>query len=134
MQIGEVARSVGLEASAIRYYETHGIVPPPERTPAGYRDYDDDDVELLRFVRRLRSLQLPLDDVREIISLRTDGQAPCAQVREALARETTAIDQRIEDLQRLRDELTRLQTAADQIRDDWPTSCVCHVLEPTTHS
>lgn len=130
MQIGEVARSVGLEASAIRYYETHGIVPEPQRTPAGYREYDAEDVELLRFVRRLRSLELPLDDVREIVSLRTDGQAPCTQVREAIAREATTIDRRIEDLRRLRNELNRLQTAAEQVNDDWPTSCVCHVLEP----
>lgn len=132
MRIGEVARSVGLETSAIRYYEANGIVPEPARTAAGYRAYGDDDVELLRFVRRLRSLDLPLDDVREIVSLRTDGQAPCTQVRQAISREATAIDQRIEDLVRLRDELARLQAAADQIRDDWPTSCVCHVLEPAT--
>lgn len=129
MQIGEVARSVGLEASAIRYYETHGIVPEPQRTPAGYREYDAEDVELLRFVRRLRSLELPLDDVREIVSLRTDGQAPCTQVREAIAREATTIDRRIEDLRRLRNELNRLQAAAERVNDDWPTSCVCHVLD-----
>ena len=132
MQIGEVARSTGLEASAIRYYETHGIVPEPARTAAGYRDYDDTQVELLRFVRRLRSLELPLDDVREIVSLRTDGQAPCTHVRDAITREAEAIGQRIEELARLRDELARLQNAADQISDDWPTSCVCHVLEPAT--
>lgn len=129
MQIGEVARSVGLETSAIRYYEAHGIVPQPQRTAAGYRDYRDDDVEVLRFVRRLRSLELPLDDVREIVSLRTHGQAPCSQVRDAITREATAIDQRIKDLRRLRQELTRLQTAANQIRDNWPTLCVCHALE-----
>ncbi|KAA3637939.1 MAG: MerR family transcriptional regulator [Armatimonadetes bacterium] len=134
MQIGEAARSVGLETSAIRYYEAHGIVPQPQRTAAGYRDYQEDDVELLQFVRRLRSLELPLDDVREIVSLRTDGHAPCTQVRNALTREATTIDQRIRDLHHLRDELTRLQAAADQIRDDWPTSCVCHLLEPATSS
>lgn len=129
MRIGEVARSVGLETSAIRYYEANGIVPEPARTDAGYRAYGEEEVELLRFVRRLRSLDLPLDDVREIVSLRTDGQAPCTQVRQAISRESTLIDERIEDLVRLRDELARLQAAADTIRDDWPTSCVCHVLE-----
>ncbi len=129
MRIGEVARSTGLETSAIRYYEENGIVPEPQRTAAGYRDYEAVDVELLRFVRRLRSLELPLDDVREIVSLRTDGQAPCTQVRAAITREAAAIDRRIDDLGRLRDELTRLQAAADGIGDDWPTSCVCHVLE-----
>ena len=130
MRIGEAARLSGLEASAIRFYETQGIVPVPNRTGAGYRDYSTDEVELLRFVRRLRSLELPLDDVREIVGLRVDDQTPCASVRTALARETAAIDQQIEDLHRLRDELRRLQMAAEQIADEWPTTCVCHVLQP----
>lgn len=130
MRIGEAARLTGLESSAIRFYETHGVVPEPARTAVGYRDYDDHQVNLLQFVRRLRSLGLPLDDVREIVALRTQGQSPCAQVRDALAREAATIDHRIDDLLRLREELTRLQVAASQITDDWPTSCVCHVLEP----
>lgn len=131
MRIGDVARETGLEASAIRYYEKHQIVPAPGRTEAGYRDYSKDQVALLRFVKRLRSLELPLDDVREIVSLRTAGKPPCAQVREAIARESTAIDRRIVDLTRLQNELKELRLAADQITDDWPSSCVCHVLEPT---
>ena len=132
MRIGEASQLSGLEASAIRFYEENGIIPVSQRTGAGYRDYGSDDVELLRFVRRLRSLDLPLDDVREIVALRTSGDAPCAAVRGAIAREAAAIDRRIEDLRQLRDELSRLQTAADQITDDWPTSCVCHILEPAT--
>jgi DNA-binding transcriptional MerR regulator len=133
MRIGEVAQLTGLEASAIRYYETRGIVPEPSRNAAGYRSYGDTDVDLLRFVLRLRSLELPLDDVREIVRLRTDGQAPCTQVRDAITREAAFIDQRIDDLTKLRAELSRLQTAANEITDDWPTSCVCHVIQPDQH-
>ena len=48
MRIGEVAHMTGLETSAIRFYESNGIVPEPQRTAAGYRDYLEDDVELLR--------------------------------------------------------------------------------------
>ena len=130
MRIGEVAQMTGLEASAIRYYESNGIVPDPQRTVAGYRDYTGHDVELLQFVGRLRSLELPLDDVREIVSLRTHGQAPCVQVRAAISREADAIDRRIDDLSRLRDEIADLQAAANRISDDWPASCICHILEP----
>jgi DNA-binding transcriptional MerR regulator len=132
MRIGEAAHLSGLESSAIRFYEEHDIIPRSDRTGSGYRDYGDDDVELLLFVRQLRSLNLPLDDVREIVALRTRGDAPCAMVRTAIAREAVAIDRRIEDLRQLRDELSRLQNAANQITDDWPTSCVCHILEPAT--
>ncbi len=129
VQIGQVANAVGLEASAIRFYEANGIVPAPARTPSGYRSYNEDDIELLRFVRRLRSLELPLDDVREIVALRTTGQAPCAQVREALDREAEAIRGRIIDLVRLRDEISRLRSEAAAVKDDWPSWCVCHVVD-----
>ncbi len=64
MRIGDASRLSGLRASAIRHYEAHDMVPMPERNGAGYREYGSDDVELLRFVRQLRSLELPLDDVR----------------------------------------------------------------------
>lgn len=132
MRIGEASRLSGLRASAIRYYETNGIIPLPERNGAGYREYRNGDVELLRFVRQLRSLELPLDDVREIVALRSRGDAPCASVRAAITSEAAAIDRRIEDLRRLRDELSLLQDAAADITDDWPTSCVCHILEPSS--
>lgn len=130
MRIGEVAAEIGLEPSAIRYYETNDIVPQPDRTRSGYRDYDGTDVELLRFVRRLRTLELPLDDIREIVALRTSGEAPCSTVREAIAREADNIEKRIEDLTRLQMELSALQKEADRISDDWPTSCICHILQP----
>ncbi len=130
MRIGEVAAEIGLEPSAIRYYETNGIVPQPDRTQSGYRDYDGTDVELLSFVRRLRTLELPLDDIREIVALRTSGEAPCSTVREAIAREADNIEKRIEDLTRLQSELSALQSEADRISDDWPTSCICHILQP----
>lgn len=132
MQIGEAARHSGLEASAIRFYEADGVLPPPDRTESGYRTYSDDDVEVLRFVRRLRSLELPLDDIREIVGLRTRGEAPCRAVRAALDRETNTMDARINDLQRLRTELLGLQAAAADLSDDWPAACVCHVIDSAT--
>lgn len=128
MQIGEAAALTGLDVSTIRFYEEQGVLPPPARSASGYRDYQESEVELMRFVRRLRILELPLDDITEIVALRTAGQAPCAVVRDALAREAAAIEDRISQLRKLGQELRRLQDEADQIRDDWPTSCVCHVV------
>ncbi len=63
------------------------------------------------------------------MALRINGEAPCSTVREAIARETDSIEKRIEDLTRLESELSSLQREADRISDDWPTSCVCHILE-----
>ncbi len=129
MKISEAAHISDLEPSAIRFYETAGVLPAPARTASGYREYDEGDVELLQFVRRLRALELPLDDIREIVGLRTRGEAPCRSVRGAIDREAAKIDTRIEELRQLRSELVRLQEEASQITDEWPGSCVCHVIE-----
>ncbi len=130
MRIGEAAEAAGLEATAIRFYEKQGVLPRPGRTDSGYRDYTDGDVDLLRFVRRARNLEIPLDDVRQIVELRSRGQAPCGVVRRVMAREATAIESRIAELEVLRDELTRLRDLADRVADDWPGGdCVCHIVE-----
>lgn len=129
MRIGQAAEQASLEASAIRFYESAGVLPAPARSDAGYRDYDQGDVELMRFVRRLRALALPLDDVREIVRLRKSGQAPCQPVRDAITREAEAVDDRIAELTRLRSELQALQERMDSVVDHWPQSCVCHVIE-----
>ncbi|MDF1597086.1 MAG: MerR family DNA-binding protein [Acidimicrobiia bacterium] len=132
MRIGHAAEQASLEASAIRFYESAGVLPAPARSDAGYRDYDQGDVELMRFVRRLRALELPLDDVREIVQLWTSGEAPCQPVRDAITREVEAVDDRIAELTRLRSELQALQERMDSIVDHWPQSCVCHVIDETT--
>jgi len=135
MRIGDAAAAAGLEATAIRFYEKQGVLPGPERTDSGYRDYSEQDLELLRFVRRARSLEIPLDDVREIVQLRLTGQAPCEVVRTAMAREAVLIEQRIEELRALQQELKRLRKLADEVADDWPSGdCVCHIVEADTPS
>lgn len=128
VRIGEAAQMVGLATSAIRYYEALEILPTPERTGSGYRSYTDDDLDLLQFVARLRSLEFPLSDVREIVGLRRDGKAPCGAVRSTIAREAEAIESRIEDLRKLQSELRSLEEAAKDLPDNWPTICVCNVV------
>ncbi len=118
-----------MEASAIRFYESAGVLPEPTRSDAGYRVYDEADIELMRFARRLRALELPLHDVREIVQLRVSGEAPCQPVRDAITREAEAVDDRIAELTRLRSELQALQRRMDSIVDYWPQSCVCHIIE-----
>ncbi len=131
MKIGEAARQSGMARSAIRFYEESGVLPEPGRTESGYRDYSLQDLELLRFVNRLRSLELPLEDVRQVVDLWISGKAPCSVVREAIARETSVIEHRIAELQRLQAELRELDKQAKSIEDTWPGPCVCHAIDPS---
>lgn len=130
MRIGELGEQVGVDPPTIRFYESVGVLPQPERTPAGYRTYGPADADRLRFVALARSLDLPLDDIREILGLRDRGEAPCAYVRDLLNRQAENVEQRIGALERLADELRRLRRRARAL-PDIPAGdpCVCHILE-----
>lgn len=131
MRIGEVGKAVGVGPPTIRYYESVGVLPEPERTPSGYRSYSVDDVERLRFVTLARSLGIGLDDIREILGLRDRGEAPCRYVRAVLDRQVDAVAERIGRLETLSEELRRLQRLARTLPDvDSDDPCVCHILQP----
>ncbi|HEX7275873.1 MAG TPA: MerR family transcriptional regulator, partial [Acidimicrobiales bacterium] len=82
MRISELSRRSGFSPSTLRYYETVGLLPDPDRTDAGYRVYGDDAVERLAFVARAKGLGLSLTEVAELVELWADG--PCAPTRERL--------------------------------------------------
>ena len=63
MKIQEFSHLSGLSAKIIRYYESIGLLPSPRRTPNGYRDYNEKDLERARFVAGIRSLDLSLDEI-----------------------------------------------------------------------
>lgn len=84
MQIGDVARALGLNPKTIRYYEAIGLLPAPQRTEGGFRRYTPAEVERIDFIRRARALDLSLDEIREILGFRDEGEAPCPYVRHLL--------------------------------------------------
>ena len=73
MRIGDLARRTGVDVQTVRYYEREGLLSVPARTPAGYRAYGPQDLERLYFVRHCRSLDMPLADIRRLLSLATDS-------------------------------------------------------------
>lgn len=67
MRIGELANVVGLSPDTIRYYERVDLLPPPARTPSGYRIYSTQAVDRLRFIQGAQRLGLKLDDIRDLL-------------------------------------------------------------------
>ncbi|MER5966256.1 MerR family transcriptional regulator [Streptomyces sp. NPDC002057] len=65
--IGELARRTGATVKTIRFYSDCGLIPPADRSPAGYRLYDDGAVARLDFVRTLRDLGLDLAAIRKVM-------------------------------------------------------------------
>jgi DNA-binding transcriptional MerR regulator len=92
-RISELARRTGFAASTLRYYESVGLLPDPERTNAGYRVYDDSALERLGFIARAKQMGLALADIAELVSLWADG--PCAPVQERLC---ALLDDKVNDV------------------------------------
>jgi len=132
MRIGELADRLGVNTKTIRYYEGIGLMPPPERTPAGYRVYEENAVERLTFIKTAQRLGITLDEVREILALRDRGERPCGYVRGVLRREVAEINERMRELEALRAELVALDRVADDLPDVEPGSCriIDHVRQP----
>lgn len=115
MRIGEAAEEVGINPKTIRYYEDIGLLPVPERTPSGYREYGTADVDRLVFVKTAQRLGFTLAEVAEILAFRERGQRPCTYVLSVLERQVSDLDRRISELQDLRAELVDLKARADRL-------------------
>jgi MerR family copper efflux transcriptional regulator len=105
MQIGTVAKEVGLSVDAIRFYERNGLLPRAPRTERGFRQYGEGDIETLGFIRRAQGLGFTLDEVRELLALRESRVQPCAPVRRRLEQKLTHVHRKLTDLQQLEHEL-----------------------------
>ena len=108
MNIGVAAKRSGVSAKTIRYYEDIGLLRPPSRTPSGYRQYVDADVQILRFVDRARSLGFSLEDLRKLLALWADKQRKSAEVKSVARRHIKDIEQKILELQTMRGALVDL--------------------------
>ncbi len=110
----------------MRFYEERGLLPPPQRTPGGYRDYPPEAGDRLDFIRRGRNAGLTLAQIAEILNVRDAGHAPCHHVEQLLASRLAELDRQIADLQELRATVAELHlqaTEADPETCDATTFC-----------
>lgn len=129
MRIGELAEASGTTTKALRFYEEAGLLPSPDRTGAGYRDYPPEIISRLAFIRRSQSAGLTLAQIREILQIRDGGQAPCEHVQELLSDRLSDLDRQIAELKELRGTVAQLQADATTVE---PARCdpesVCRYL------
>lgn len=124
LSIGQVAREAGIGVETVRFYERRGLIEEPARRASGYRQYGTDVVERLRFIRETKSLGFTLNEIKELLSLRLDPEAPSAIVKERVDAKITDVQNKIRSLQRMERELAKLTAKCD---GQGPT-CECPIL------
>ena len=110
MNIGEAASRSGLSSKMIRHYESIGLLANCQRSDAGYRQYSNNQIHQLRFIRRARDLGFSLEQIRELLSLWQDRSRASSDVKQVALRHITELNQRIAELTGMRN---TLQTLAD---------------------
>lgn len=108
LTIGQVARSAGIGVETVRFYERQGLLPEPPRLGSGYRQYPEDVVDRLRFIRRAKELGFSLKEIKELFALRVDPNTTCAEVRNRAEEKIIDIEAKIEALQKIKQAITKL--------------------------
>lgn len=112
LRIGELAAQTGVPAKTIRYWEAEGLMPEPERTAAGYRDYIATAADRARFIRRAQAAGLTLGQIRQVLHISDEGTAPCEHVGIVVAERLAEVEARLVELRATRAHLRRLQERA----------------------
>lgn len=125
LTIGQLAREAGIGIETVRFYERRGLIEDPPRRESGYRQYPPESVARLRFIRRAKELGFSLDEIGDLLVLRSRPGENRDRVRAKARAKIEDIERRIADLTRMKTTLTELADACACRRD----SDDCPILE-----
>jgi Cd(II)/Pb(II)-responsive transcriptional regulator len=115
--IGALARDTDCPPETIRYYEREGLLPPAVRTAGNYRVYDAAHLERLVFIRNCRSLDMTLDEIKQLLRFRDAPQAECGAAHALIDEHIVHIGERIAELEQLQRQLQALRRQCQPIGD-----------------
>ncbi len=111
---GNLAKMAGVNIETIRYYEKQGILPEPDRSPSGYRQYGEETVNQIRFVKRAQKLGFSLSEIKQLLKLSEGEITDCDEVKDIALKKLEAIREKIINLQKLDSILSNLATQCDR--------------------
>lgn len=128
MNIGQAAKSSGVNAKLIRHYESIGIIPKATRSDSGYRVYTENDVHILIFVKRARSLGFSMKEIKKLVSLWRNKSRSSYEVKTLALAHIEDLEKKIRELQEMAKTLKKL--AKNCHGDHRPD---CPIIEDLAH-
>ncbi len=125
LSIGQLAKTTNVNIETIRYYERRGLIPHPPRRESGYRQFSQDTVERLRFIKHAQEVGFTLKEISELLSLRVDPDTTCAEIKNRTVRKISEVEQKIQALTRIKKALVKLKATCS---GHGPTS-ECPILD-----
>jgi DNA-binding transcriptional MerR regulator len=136
LKIGELASQSGLSRGTIRFYEREALLPPPQRTPAGYRLYTQDVVARLSFIKHAQALGFSLTEIRELLDSYHDA-SECRHVASLLSHKIAELDQKMQKMRALRSllraYLAECATALANGRAQQGCPVLCDITQHLSH-
>ena len=114
MTIGKLAQQAGVGIETIRFYEREGLIETPPRTASGYRQYSDAVVRRLQFIRRAKELGFTLNEIKELLSLKTSAGVTCASAKRKAEEKIADIDGKLRTLRRMKRALVDLTKSCNE--------------------
>ena len=106
MQISEVAQKFGLTTDTLRYYEREGLIGPIKKGKNGIRNYDEDDIKRIQFVKCMRSAGIEISFLKKYLDLFDEGDKTVKERREILVEQRNILKEKLDAMQEAYDKLT----------------------------
>lgn len=113
MRIGELSKKTGLSIDAIRFYEKSGLIKGPERTEGGYREFNRDAVAAMEFISHCRALDIPITEIKKLLSVRSGSARSCRQANEVVDAQLVILRERIKELKQLEKTLSDIRSVCN---------------------
>lgn len=111
LTIGQLAKKADVNIETVRYYERRGLMPEPQRKESGYRQYSDEMVKRIQFIKHAKELGFSLKEINELLTLKLDARTSCSEVRKKAEAKISDVEGKIETLQRMKKALVKLTKA-----------------------
>lgn len=114
LSIGQLAKQASVNIETVRYYERRGLLPEPKRRESGYREYAEEDVLRIKFIKRAQELGFTLKEISEMLILRVASKTTCRKVKKQAQAKISDIEEKIRVLEKMKTALGKLAASCEE--------------------